>query len=171
VYHDPLGRHWTKGLRYYSQTLAYVSGAESRQQFDSYFDKRTKTTSALDREMEKINAAGKSAYIWGEYPWVYAQAELTPFSRYVTSYYIIESDQRGKELMSQLQATPPAYVIISSDAEPRPDRSPTKERYARVLQALHAFVSTHYTEVSKIGSATVYSLNPGTSSPASAESH
>ena len=170
VYGDPLGRHWTKGLNYYGNFLEYATHRKSRLRYEAFFDKRTETTVALDALLGRIHAQGKSAYIWGEYPWVYALADLTPFSRYVTSYYILEDDERGSELMTELSHNPPSIIVIASDAEPRPDRPPTKERYALMLESLEAYVAGHYRLVGQAGAATVFEL-PGPLPAAVTTSH
>jgi hypothetical protein len=159
VYGDPLGRHWTKGLNYYGNFFDLVTHRESRQQYDAFFDKRTRTTSALEEFFVKRGAGRRTAFIWGEYPWVYALADLTPVSRYVTSYYMLEDDERGPELMSELQRNPPSFIVIASDAEPRPDRSPTRERYNRMVTSLQNFVASRYQRVAQAGNATIFALS------------
>jgi hypothetical protein len=158
VYYDPWGRHWTKDWDYYPHFFYYVIGEEPRDIYYSYFDKRAITTEIIDRQCESLKAEGSTAYIWGEYPWVYALCGLQPFSRYVTSYYILESDQRLDELLTALAADPPRFLIIGSDAEPKPNRSPTKERFSRVAEQLLTMTNQQYVAVGTAGKATVYEL-------------
>jgi 4-amino-4-deoxy-L-arabinose transferase-like glycosyltransferase len=158
VFYDPLGMHWTKGPEYYAHTLRLVTGRESRAKYEMYFDKRVRTTEALDQEFEAMRAQGKTVYIWGEYPWVYALSSLEPFSRYVTSYSILESDERSSELLKTLTTNPPDFIVVAGDVEPKPNRSPTKERFVAVASRLHDLLANRYSEVARAGNAMVYEL-------------
>jgi 4-amino-4-deoxy-L-arabinose transferase-like glycosyltransferase len=160
VYRDPTGRHWTKGPDYYAHMLLYASGEESETEFNAYFDRRVNTTLALDEALERLKAEGATAYIWGEYPWVYALSGLQPLSRYMTSIYMLENDERFPELMRQLNGSPPAYILFFSDVKPRPAGPETSERFARMNQAMTNFVQRRYEAVTRIGNGTVYRLVP-----------
>ena len=158
VYYDPFGRHWTKDWDYYPHFFYYVIGEEPRDIYYSFFDKRAITSEIIDDQCEALHAEGSTAYIWGEYPWVYALCGLEPFSRYVTSYYILESEERLDELLTALKTDPPRFLIIGSDAEPFPNRTPTKERFSLVADQLRAMTSQDYNAVGTAGKATVYEL-------------
>ena len=158
VFFDTWGRHWTKGMPYYSHFFNYVTGQESRSAYNAYFDGRVNTTAVLDDQFEALRAEGATAYIWGEYPWVYALSGLQPYSRYVTSYYILESEERLDELLAELAKNPPQYLIIGADAEPRPNRTPTKERFNRVAERLRVMTAQQYEPVATAGKATVFEL-------------
>jgi hypothetical protein len=112
----------------------------------------------LDARLDAMDAEGATAYIWGEYPWLYALSGLEPYSRYVTSYYILESDERLQELLSDLANNPPQFLIISMDAEPKPNRSPTKERFHLVAERLRALTSQQYEAVVTGERVTVFEL-------------
>ncbi len=158
VYRDPSGRHWTKGPDYYAHMLRYVVGSESRREFNAYFDKRVETTLGLGEELERLDAEGKTVYIWGEYPWVYALSDLRPLSRYMTSTYMLENDERFPELMGQLNREPPPFILFFSDVQPRPAGPETRERFTRMNRAIASFVERRYEFVTKIGNGTVYRL-------------
>jgi hypothetical protein len=158
VYRDPLGRHWTKGADYYAHVLRYAIGEESASEFNTYFDRRVNTALGLGEVMEDLDAEGLPVYIWGEYPWVYALSDLRPFSRYVTSIYMLEDDERFPELMGQLNRKPPPFIVFFSDVQPRPAGPETRERFARMNQAMANFVARRYEAVTKVGNGTVYRL-------------
>jgi len=160
VYYDTLGRHWTKGLRYYDHVFEYAIGRESERDFNAYFDKRVNTSLALAQELDRLDAEGQSAYIWGEYPWVYALSHLKPVSRYVTSTYMLEDDKKFPELMGQLNRRPPEFILLCSDARPKPLGPVTKERFERIDRALAAFVQRRYDRVAQVGNGAVYKLRP-----------
>lgn len=160
VYRDPTGRHWTKGPDYYVHMLRYAVGDESEREFNAYFDKRVNTTLGLEDELAGLDAEGKTVYIWGEYPWVYALSDLRPLSRYMTSTYMLENDERFPELMSQLNRQPPPFILFFSDAQPRPAGPETRERFTRMNRAIASFVERRYEVVTKIGNGTVYRLRP-----------
>jgi 4-amino-4-deoxy-L-arabinose transferase-like glycosyltransferase len=158
VYRDPTGRHWTKGPNYYAHMLRYAIGSESERQFNVYFDKRVNTTLDLERELEVLDADGKTVYIWGEYPWLYALSDLRPLSRYMTSTYMLENDERFPELMGQLNRQPPPFILFFSDVQPRPAGPETHERFMRMNRAIASFVERRYEVVTKVGNGTVYRL-------------
>ena len=161
VYFDTLGRHWTKGTRYYKHVFEYAIGRESKQDFNAYFDKRVNTSIALAQELDRLDAEGQSAYIWGEYPWVYALSHLKPVSRYVTSSYMLEDDEKFPELMGQLNRGPPEFIVLCSDARPKPIGPETKARFERIDGAMAAFVQRRYERVAQVGNGAVYRLRPG----------
>jgi hypothetical protein len=158
VFRDPTGRHWTKGPDYYAHMLLYAIGDESEREFNAYFDKRVNTTLSLEDELRLLDADGKTAYIWGEYPWLYALSDLQPLSRYMTSTYMLENDERFPELMGQLNRRPPPFILFFSDVKPKPAGPETSERFARMNRAMTSFVERRYESVGKIGNCTVYRL-------------
>jgi hypothetical protein len=158
VFRDPTGRHWTKGPDYYVHMVSYAIGSESKQEFNAYFDRRVNTTLNLEEELARLEAEGKTVYIWGEYPWVYALSDLVPLSRYVTSTYMLENDERFPELMGQLNREPPPFILFFSDVQPRPAGPETRERFARMNRAMTSFVERRYDAVTKVGNGTVYKL-------------
>jgi hypothetical protein len=160
VYRDPTGRHWTKQPDYYVHILRYAIGDESKRDFNAYFDKRVNTTLSIDDELARLDAEGQTAYIWGEYPWVYALSDLRPLSRYMTSTYMLENDERFPELMNQLNTQPPPFILFFSDAQPRPAGPDTRERFARMNRAIASYLERRYDAVTKIGNGTVYKLRP-----------
>jgi hypothetical protein len=158
IYRDPTGRHWTKGPDYYLHMARYALGVESQAELNAYFDRRVNTTVTLTEELERLDAEGTPVYIWGEYPWVYALSDVRPLSRYVTSNYMLENDERFPELMSQLNRDPPAFVLFFSDVQPKPAGPETRERFARMNRAMTSFVERRYEPVTKIGNCTLYRL-------------
>ena len=158
VYRDPTGRHWTKGPSYYAHMLRYAIGEESKSQFNAYFDERVNTTLSLEDELRRLDAEGKTVYIWGEYPWLYALSDLRPLSRYMTSTYMLENDERFPELMGQLNRRPPPFVLFFSDVQPRPAGADTHERFMRMNRAIASFVERRYELVTKVGNGAIYRL-------------
>jgi 4-amino-4-deoxy-L-arabinose transferase-like glycosyltransferase len=158
VFRDPTGRHWTKGPDYYAHMLLYAIGDESEREFNAYFDKRVNTTLSLENELKQLDADGKTAYIWGEYPWLYALSDLRPLSRYMTSTYMLENDERFPELMGELNRRPPPFILFFSDVKPRPAGPETSERFTRMNRAMTSFVERRYESVRRIGNCTVYRL-------------
>jgi hypothetical protein len=138
--------------------VSYAIGSESKQEFNAYFDRRVNTTLNLEEELARLEAEGKTVYIWGEYPWVYALSDLVPLSRYVTSTYMLENDERFPELMGQLNREPPPFILFFSDVQPRPAGPETRERFARMNRAMTSFVERRYDAVTKVGNGTVYKL-------------
>jgi 4-amino-4-deoxy-L-arabinose transferase-like glycosyltransferase len=158
VYRDPTGRHWTKNPDYYLHMLRHAIGDESKLEFNAYFDKRVNTTLSLEDQLDLLGADGETAYIWGEYPWLYALSDLRPLSRYMTSTYMLENDERFPELMGQLNRSPPPFILFFTDVKPRPAGPETSERFTRMNRAMTSFVERRYESVTKIGNCTVYRL-------------
>jgi hypothetical protein len=63
----------------------------------------------------KADGAGTSLYTWSELPWVYAAGGFTNPSRYYTSFLGEVVPGAKQEILRDLDAHPPAYVLVSDD--------------------------------------------------------
>jgi hypothetical protein len=63
----------------------------------------------------KADGAGTSLYTWSELPWVYAAGGFTNPARYYTSFLGEVVPGAKSEILRDLDAHPPTYVLVSDD--------------------------------------------------------
>ena len=88
-------------------------------------------------------AYGKSVYIWGDYPWLYAITDAKNPSRYVTSFHVFGVPSGQSEVAANLQKNPPDYII----------KPPSSIGYFPELEKL---IATNYTLVANIENSQVF---------------
>ena len=57
------------------------------------------------------DAIGKPVYIWGDWPWLYAVADLKNPVRYVTSFHVFGVPDGKEGVAVKLQGEPPDFII------------------------------------------------------------
>ncbi len=93
--------------------------------------------------------AGDTAFVWGELPWVYPAAGVTNPTRYYTSFLGELVPDAKPEIMRDLQAKPPVYVVVHGDSY-----APFRE--------LDAFVESGYALLRAEGDWQLYRLRTAT---------
>lgn len=101
---------------YYKNFLEFASGKKSVENYNNYFDSNVNNIMALNDFLISRNATGKSVYIWGDYPWLYAISDLKNPSRYVTSFHVFGVPGGREEVIADLKEKKPIYII-------KPERS------------------------------------------------
>ena len=88
-----------------------MSGKKGLDSYNNYFDGNVNSIMALSDFLSINSAAGQYVYIWGDYPWLYAIANVKNPTRYVTSFHVFGVPQGKEEVMTSLAENPPAYII------------------------------------------------------------
>ncbi|MDO8487198.1 MAG: glycosyltransferase family 39 protein [Candidatus Curtissbacteria bacterium] len=96
---------------YYGNFLDLTRGKKSIEAYNNYFDSNVNLIMATSDFLKTAGAYGKSVYIWGDWSWLYATADLHNPSRYVTSFHVFGVPGGKEEVIRGLTASPPAYII------------------------------------------------------------
>jgi hypothetical protein len=107
-------RRQVNPIEYYRTFVSHRYGTMSDQDYDYYFDGKVL---AVDDIVEAIHDDGRgtSVYTWSELPWIYAAGGLTNPTRYYTSFLGEVIPGAKEEILRDLQARPPAYIVMSDD--------------------------------------------------------
>jgi hypothetical protein len=159
---NPLAMRYTRGLTYYENFAAWALGSRDSAAYEAYFDRRVGLTEKLDAALEALGAEGTKAYIWGEYPWVYPLASVTPATPYTTSFYVLLIPYLDIQLGKTLTTADPRFIVVLSDARTDlSDRSPVvARRYEIASRAVEALLARRYAPVAAIDRATIYERVP-----------
>lgn len=155
---NPFAMHYTKGAGYYPNFISWAAGLKSDKAYTDYFDRRVVLTEQLQETLDRLGAQGKKVYIWGEYPWAYALADVKPADRYMTSFYVLLIPYLDTGLWAQLSAERPDFIVLTSDARVKlVGSSPiVGRRYAIARQSLAGLVERDYDKVVAVGKAEIY---------------
>jgi len=130
-------------ITYFQNFVAFASGRKSLDTYNDYFDQNVNSVMGLTDFLRLKGAFGKSIYIWGNYPWLYAITDAKNPSRYVTSFHVFGVPSGQNEVATNLQNNPPDYII----------KPPSSIGYFPELEKL---ITTNYTLVAKIENSQVF---------------
>ncbi len=99
---------------YYQTFASHQWGTMSDQDYDYAFDGKVIAVNDVVSYM-KADGAGTSLYTWSELPWVYPAGGFTNPARYYTSFIGEVIPGAKGEILRDLNAHPPAYVLVSDD--------------------------------------------------------
>jgi len=103
-------------IKYFQNFAQYSAGEKGVDEYNNYFDRNVNTIMALVDFLEINQGYGENVYIWGDYPWLYAIADLKNPSRYVTSFHVFGVPQGPSEVAEDLEKNPPKYIIKSQSS-------------------------------------------------------
>src|SRR3989344_1651986 len=110
-------------IKYWQNFVAFSFGKKSIDDYNNFFDANVNSIMALadffNTQKKEKNVLGpkaeprtaSSAYIWGDYPWLYAIADLKNPTRYVTSFHVFGTPTGKEEIAGALNANPPEFII------------------------------------------------------------
>ena len=101
---------------YFRNFIDFSLNKKDLGQYNDYFDKNVTSTMALDDFFALRNARSAKVYIWRDYPWLYAVADLKNPTRYVTSFHVFGVPKGSEEVIEALSANPPDYIIKPSSS-------------------------------------------------------
>jgi hypothetical protein len=155
---SPLAMRYTRGPSYYVNFSAWTLGLRTTWDYNNYFDRRVNPTLRLAEMLRGLEAQGERVYIWGEYPWIYALANVDPVTRYPTSFYVLLIPYVDVQLGEMLEKERPAYIIVMSDARPAypPRNEVLDRRYRNAVKAIDSVVSRDYRRIAVTDKAEVY---------------
>jgi hypothetical protein len=150
--------HYTRGPSYYANFAAWVAGGRSDRAYEDYFDRRVVHARTLEQTLEGLRAEDETVFIWGEYPWVYAMADVEPSTRYMTSFYVLLLPELSRQLEETLQAEKPRFIVVMSDARPnlKPPSPVIDERWRNANGELERLLARDYRLVSSVGRAKIF---------------
>lgn len=96
---------------YYKNFLDLLGGSKSVGDYNNYFDSNVNSIMATRDFLRAKGAYGKSVYIWGDWAWLYAVADLKDPSRYVTSFHVFGVPGGREEVIRGLSKSPPIYIV------------------------------------------------------------
>src|SRR5207248_5510582 len=156
-------RHQLEPVSYYHTFVSHQWGTMSDLDYDYEFDGKVAAVDDIVKAIKRDDQ-GSTAYAWSELPWLYAAGNLTNPTRYYTSFLGEIVPGAKVEILRDLDAHPPAYIVISADT------------YAPFGE-LEQFVEARYSLVHSEGDWRLYrrsseggSVAPGQASPKSSES-
>jgi 4-amino-4-deoxy-L-arabinose transferase-like glycosyltransferase len=153
-----LAMRYTKDFEYYANFAGWASGLKDRDAYERYFDKRVYLTEALSERLRQLARPGDETYIWGEYPWVYAMAGVTPATRYMSSFYVLLIPYLDVQLHDTLEEADPRFIVVLADVWPRfPDDSGVmKRRLAIAGRGIDQLLARRYEQVDVVGRARIF---------------
>ena len=98
-------------IKYFQNFMDYSTGKKGVDEYNNYFDRNVNTIMALADFLKVHQGYGETVYIWGDYPWLYAIADLKNPSRYVTSFHVFGVPEGPNEVAGDLEKNPPKYII------------------------------------------------------------
>ena len=98
-------------IKYWQNFGQFAKGDKSVDIYNDFFDRNVNTIMALADFLAQHQGYGESVYIWGDYPWLYAIADLKNPSRYVTSFHVFGVPEGQSEVAEDLEKNPPKYII------------------------------------------------------------
>jgi hypothetical protein len=153
-----LAMRYTKDVEYYANFAGWAAGLKDRDAYERYFDKRVYLTEALSERLRQLARPGDEMYIWGEYPWVYAMAGVTPATRYMTSFYVLLIPYLDVQLHDTLDAAEPRFVVVLADVWPRvPDNTGVMgRRFKNAGVGIDRLLARRYEQVDVVGRARIF---------------
>jgi hypothetical protein len=154
--HELSVRKQVNPVRYYTTFVRHQWGTMSDQDYDYHFDGKVLAVNDIVRYTRK-DGAGRSMFAWSELPWLYAAGGYTNPSRYYSSFLGELILGARPDIMRDLAARPPVYIVVSDAA------------YAPFPE-LDSFVDERYSLLHAQGDWRLYRLDgaPGRLSPGTA---
>lgn len=103
--------HLTAQGSYYKNFFNLARGSATVDNYNNSFDPNVNAIMATRDFLKEKGAFGASVYIWGDWSWLYAIADLHNPSRYVTSFHVFGVPGGKEEVIRGLATSPPAYII------------------------------------------------------------
>jgi hypothetical protein len=135
-------------VSYYRAFIDHRRGNTSDLEYAYYFDGKTATVRDVVSILKRDDA-GTSVYVWGEVPWIYAAGGFANPTRYYTSFLGDVVPGAKAEIIRDLSAHPPVYIVVSDGA------------YA-TFDELTGFLRGRYTVLHEQGDWRIYRLSTAT---------
>ena len=107
-------RHQLEPVAYYHTFVSHQWGTMSDLDYDYQFDGKVAAVDDIVKAIKR-DGRGDTAYAWSELPWLYPAGNLTNPTRYYTSFLGEIVPGAKPEILRDLDANPPAYIVISND--------------------------------------------------------
>jgi len=90
---------------------AFSTGTKTIDQYNNFFDGNVNSIMAVADFFATFDSKPVSAYVWGDYPWLYAIADLKNPAKYVTSFHVFGVPDGKSEVIESLSKNPPDFII------------------------------------------------------------
>lgn len=130
-------------IKYWGNFLDFASGNKTVTEYNNFFDGNVNTIMGLRDAITVNDAVGKTIYIWGDYPWLYALVDAWNPSRYVTSFHVFGVPNGDNEVINDINKNLPAYII-------KPQHS------IGYFPQLEKLIGSRYTHLVKIETADIF---------------
>ena len=98
-------------IGYWQNFIEISAGKKSVDAYNDYFDSNVNSIMALSDFFAARGERQPTAYVWGDFPWLYAIADLKNPVRYATSFHVFGVPNGKEEVVAALVANPPKYII------------------------------------------------------------
>ncbi len=102
-------------VRYYRTFVNHQWGTMSDLDYEYRFDGKVLAVNDIV-SYTRQDGAGDSMFAWGELPWVYAAGGYSNPSRYYSSFLAELIPDAKPDIMRDLEARPPVYIVVSDAA-------------------------------------------------------
>lgn len=89
----------------------FYLGGKNVEDYNNFFDQNVNRITGIRDFLRVKNAQGAACYIWGDWPWLYAIADLKNPVRYVTSFHVFGVPDGRQEVGAVLETNPPTCII------------------------------------------------------------
>lgn len=111
---------FTKSYLYYPNALQFVTGNESVDAYQAFFDSKTIRNPIIASFITHHTIPSDTVFIWGNSPQIYALAQRLPSTRYTVDYHITHNVIAMKQTKEALVREKPKYIIVLEEAPPLP---------------------------------------------------
>lgn len=111
--------NWTKSYTYYPNAIQFITGKETVEAYQSFFDTKTPRDYAIASFIRKNTSSLHDVFIWGNSPQIYALSHTLPLGEYTVAYHIIQNNGY-KQTQQMLNKEKPKYIIALNDLQPLP---------------------------------------------------
>ncbi len=108
---------------YYANFVARATGKMSQEEYSDKFDKKADDMLDLAKYIDEngknyLDETGRvRVYLWGNSAWFYDRANVNNVSRYVVDFHIGGDPNRRIELIDDIEASVPTFIIQEKGAE------------------------------------------------------
>lgn len=104
---------FTRG--YYANFLDYALGRTDRQSYETFFDRRAFAHLGLYEQLE-AGLRDREVFVWGDVPWLYAEAGLINPTPYATLFHVVEVEGDMQSAARLISAVQPDHVLVMEEA-------------------------------------------------------
>jgi hypothetical protein len=105
---------------YYQNFYSHLFSLSSPK-YLSYFDNNLPSLYSLSHYLTSIAAKTDRLYLWGDQSFIFPLTALSPASRYIVSYHVVDY-QAHRSTIDQLKTNPPPFVVfLSQPSRPFPE--------------------------------------------------
>jgi len=126
---------------YYQNFLAWIGGRKSHEAYMQWFNPQVKNNYEIARVIKAGSGDDEKIFVWGDEPMIYALAKRLPEGKYTVAYHIKFYGVEA-ETMQALTASPPRYIVETSDMAGLP--------------GLESLVNSRYKLEKEVGGANIY---------------